>query len=96
MGRKGLELRISTVDEVITVGRIAYCYNSLTSEQKDRSLFYLNNFYRMLSLSQGFLTRGARNVSRGCGDAESLRLIRPTLLNTKKRYVTDFKSTSGK
>ena len=47
-------------------------------------------------LKQGFLTRGARNVPRGCGDAESLRLIRPTFLNTKKRYVTDFKFTSGK
>ena len=30
-------------------------------------------------LEQGFLTRGARNVPRGCGNAESLRLIRPTL-----------------
>ena len=47
-------------------------------------------------LDQGFLTRGARNVPRGCGDAETLRLIWPTLLNTKKRYVTDFKFTSGK
>ena len=49
-----------------------------------------------LVLEQGFLTRGARNVPKGCGDAESLKLIRPTLLNTKKRYVTDFKFTSGK
>ena len=48
------------------------------------------------TLVQGFLTRGARNVPRGCGDAESLRLIRPILSNTKKRYVTDFKFTSGK
>ena len=37
-----------------------------------------------IGLNQGFLTGGARNVSRGCGGAESLRLIRPTLLNTKK------------
>ena len=77
-------------------GKFADVTQNCQSFQHISLLGFLKFLLYLMFLVQGFLTRGARNVSRGCGDAESLRLIRPTLLNTKKSYVTDFKFTSGK
>ena len=37
----------------------------------------------LVCVEQSFFTRGARNVPKGCGDTESLRLILPSLLPTK-------------
>ena len=39
-----------------------------------------------LFIEQGFLTRGARTDPRGCGDVESLRLVRSTLYKYKNPF----------